>query len=65
MTDSPWMRQPLPLYLVPCSSVSRVSMPVSRPPIKTLRKGTGRQETAWEAPFAAAVILPTKKAAFS
>lgn len=64
-TDRPWIRQPLPLYLVPCSVVSRVSTQVSRPPMEQLRKGTGSRERALDTPLPASAILDTKKAAFS
>ena len=63
-TDRPWIRQPLPLYFVPCFSVSLVSTPVSIPPISVERNGTCKIEIALDAALAHSTIWSTYSSRF-
>jgi hypothetical protein len=64
-TDSPWIRQPLPLYFVPCVFVSLVSTPVFIPSIRVERNGTCKIEIASEAALAHSTIWSTYSSRFS
>ena len=47
-------------YSVPSISEDKGSIPVSRPPSKQLRNGTGSKDNARDAPFAASAIFSQK-----